>query len=240
MALRRVIGKLFGWTLRTPAKIEDGCYLVPSTICYELNGETRREIKARNVILALIADKLGTDSPQAVMLEYHRCCFVSHVRQKCAEQELLQVVECAEKNAMRTQSGVNSEFESEVKAEPEPNAAGASAMATIPTATEESRVTALSTETDLQTRPLHGDIILFPDKKSDSGQATQETKTAQQILNDALLGVKSGLKRRQINEYLESHPELGARIVDEKFVVTIGFDKTSRVRVRCQRRSETD
>lgn len=64
-----------------------GTYLVPTTTYVRADGEIRHEIDATSIMLAMIADDLGTDDPYAVLRERTRREVAVAVRRFCEAED---------------------------------------------------------------------------------------------------------------------------------------------------------
>lgn len=78
--LRNLRKKIQAKRLGTPVKTDRGTYLVPATAYVRADGQVCHEIDAKSIMMAVIADEIGTDDPYSIKREYTRREFVAYVR----------------------------------------------------------------------------------------------------------------------------------------------------------------
>lgn len=78
--LRNLRKRIQAKRLGTPVKTDRGTYLVPATAYVRADGQVCHEIDAKSVMMAIIADEIGTDDPYSIKREYTRREFVAYVR----------------------------------------------------------------------------------------------------------------------------------------------------------------
>lgn len=78
--LRNLRKRIQAKRLGTPVKTDRGTYLVPATAYVRADGQVCHEIDAKSIMMAVIADEIGTDDPYSVKREYTRREFVAYVR----------------------------------------------------------------------------------------------------------------------------------------------------------------
>lgn len=78
--LRNLRKRIQAKRLGTPVKTDRGTYLVPATAYVRADGQVCHEIDAKSIMMAVIADEIGTDDPYSIKREYTRREFVAYVR----------------------------------------------------------------------------------------------------------------------------------------------------------------
>lgn len=78
--LRNLRKRIQAKRLGTPVKTDRGTYLVPATAYVRADGQICHEIDAKSIMMAVIADEIGTDDPYSIKREYTRREFVAYVR----------------------------------------------------------------------------------------------------------------------------------------------------------------
>lgn len=78
--LRNLRKRIQAKRLGTPVKTDRGTYLVPATAYVRADGQVCHEIDAKSVMMAVVADEIGTDDPYSIKREYTRREFVAYVR----------------------------------------------------------------------------------------------------------------------------------------------------------------
>lgn len=83
--LRNLRKRIQAKRLGTPVKTDRGTYLVPATAYVRADGQVCHEIDAKSVMMAVVADEIGTDDPYTVRHMYQ--WFVTKAQQAADAQE---------------------------------------------------------------------------------------------------------------------------------------------------------
>lgn len=213
--LRNLRKRIQAKRLGTPVKTDRGTYLVPATAYVRADGQVCHEIDAKSVMMAIIADEIGTDDPYSIKREYTRREFVAYVRRTTNDPT---------QTAKAIGPVLPPVYHKEGKIIPFPDSGGRSindelvakdsvsetlGVANNVLATQESVVAAaMSAEPTIVTNSERaensaGDIVDIKEAKKPT-----ESEIVATIVEEVLATADSDAERAMFREFLDAHPDL--------------------------------
>ena len=202
--------------LGTPVKTDRGTYLVPATAYVRADGQVCHEIDAKSVMMAIVADEIGTDDPYTVRHMYQ--WFTTKAQQAADAQEKRQ------QDKVTATPVLPPVYHKEGKIIPFPDSSGRSindelvakdsvsetlGVANNVLATQESVVAAaMSAEPTIVTNSEQaessvGDIVDIKEAKKPT-----ESEIVATIVEEVLATADSDAERAMFREFLDAHPDL--------------------------------
>ena len=202
--------------LGTPVKTDRGTYLVPATAYVRADGQVCHEIDAKSVMMAIVADEIGTDDPYTVRHMYQ--WFTTKAQQAADAQEKRQ------QDKVTATPVLPPVYHKEGKIIPFPDSSGRSindelvakdsvsetlGVANNVLATQESVVAAaMSAEPTIVTNSERaensaGDIVDIKEAKKPT-----ESEIVATIVEEVLATADSDAERAMFREFLDAHPDL--------------------------------
>lgn len=214
--LRNLRKRIQAKRLGTPVKTDRGTYLVPATAYVRADGQVCHEIDAKSVMMAIIADEIGTDDPYSIKREYTRREFVAYVRRTTNDPT---------QTAKAIGPVLPPVYHKEGKIIPFPDSSGRSindelvakdfvsetlGVANNVLATQESVVVAevqpaeptVVTNSEQAENPA-GDIVDIKEAKKPT-----ESEIVATIVEEVLATADSDTERAMFREFLDAHPDL--------------------------------
>lgn len=202
--------------LGTPVKTDRGTYLVPATAYVRADGQVCHEIDAKSVMMAIVADEIGTDDPYTVRHMYQ--WFTTKAQQAADAQEKRQ------QDKVTATPVLPPVYHKEGKIIPFPDSGGRSindelvakdsvsetlGVANNVLATQESVVAAaMSAEPTVvmnseQAESSVGSIVDIQEAKKPT-----ESEIVATIVEEVLATADSDVERAMFREFLDAHPDL--------------------------------
>lgn len=202
--------------LGTPVKTDRGTYLVPATAYVRADGQVCHEIDAKSVMMAIVADEIGTDDPYTVRHMYQ--WFTTKAQQAADAQEKRQ------QDKVTATPVLPPVYHKEGKIIPFPDSSGRSindelvakdsvsetlGVANNVLATQESVVAAaMSAEPTVvmnseQAESSVGSIVDIQEAKKPT-----ESEIVATIVEEVLATADSDVERAMFREFLDAHPDL--------------------------------
>lgn len=202
--------------LGTPVKTDRGTYLVPATAYVRADGQVCHEIDAKSVMMAIVADEIGTDDPYTVRHMYQ--WFTTKAQQAADAQEKRQ------QDKVTATPVLPPVYHKEGKIIPFPDSSGRSindelvakdsvsetlGVANNVLATQESVVAAaMSAEPTVvmnseQAESSVGSIVDIQEAKKPT-----ESEIVATIVEEVLATADSDAERAMFREFLDAHPDL--------------------------------
>lgn len=214
--LRNLRKRIQAKRLGTPVKTDRGTYLVPATAYVRADGQVCHEIDAKSVMMAIVADEIGTDDPYTVRHMYQ--WFTTKAQQAADAQEKRQ------QDKVTATPVLPPVYHKEGKIIPFPDSGGRSindelvakdsvsetlGVANNVLATQESVVAAaMSAEPTIVTNSERaensaGDIVDIKEAKKPT-----ESEIVATIVEEVLATADSDAERAMFREFLDAHPDL--------------------------------
>lgn len=214
--LRNLRKRIQAKRLGTPVKTDRGTYLVPATAYVRADGQVCHEIDAKSVMMAIVADEIGTDDPYTVRHMYQ--WFTTKAQQAADAQEKRQ------QDKVTATPVLPPVYHKEGKIIPFPDSSGRSindelvakdsvsetlGVANNVLATQESVVAAaMSAEPTIVTNSERaensaGDIVDIKEAKKPT-----ESEIVATIVEEVLATADSDAERAMFREFLDAHPDL--------------------------------
>lgn len=215
--LRNLRKRIQAKRLGTPVKTDRGTYLVPATAYVRADGRVCHEIDAKSVMMAVIADEIGTDDPYTVRHMYQ--WFATKAQQAADAQEERQ------QDKVTATPVLPPVYHKEGKIIPFPDSSGRSindelvakdfvsetlGVANNVLATQESVVVAevqpaeptVVTNSEQAEKPT-SDIVNIKEAKKPT-----ESEIVATIVEEVLATADSDTERAMFREFLDAHPDL--------------------------------
>lgn len=214
--LRNLRKRIQAKRLGTPVKTDRGTYLVPATAYVRADGQVCHEIDAKSVMMAIVADEIGTDDPYTVRHMYQ--WFTTKAQQAADAQEKRQ------QDKVTATPVLPPVYHKEGKIIPFPDSSGRSindelvakdsvsetlGVANNVLATQESVVAAaMSAEPTVvmnseQAESSVGSIVDIQEAKKPT-----ESEIVATIVEEVLATADSDVERAMFREFLDAHPDL--------------------------------
>ena len=214
--LRNLRKRIQAKRLGTPVKTDRGTYLVPATAYVRADGQVCHEIDAKSVMMAIVADEIGTDDPYTVRHMYQ--WFTTKAQQAADAQEKRQ------QDKVTATPVLPPVYHKEGKIIPFPDSGGRSindelvakdsvsetlGVANNVLATQESVVAAaMSAEPTVvmnseQAESSVGSIVDIQEAKKPT-----ESEIVATIVEEVLATADSDVERAMFREFLDAHPDL--------------------------------
>lgn len=214
--LRNLRKRIQAKRLGTPVKTDRGTYLVPATAYVRADGQVCHEIDAKSVMMAIVADEIGTDDPYTVRHMYQ--WFTTKAQQAADAQEKRQ------QDKVTATPVLPPVYHKEGKIIPFPDSGGRSindelvakdsvsetlGVANNVLATQESVVAAaMSAEPTVvmnseQAESSVGSIVDIQEAKKPT-----ESEIVATIVEEVLATADSDAERAMFREFLDAHPDL--------------------------------
>ncbi len=214
--LRNLRKRIQAKRLGTPVKTDRGTYLVPATAYVRADGQVCHEIDAKSVMMAVVADEIGTDDPYTVRHMYQ--WFVTKAQQAADAQEKRQ------QDKVTATPVLPPVYHKEGKIIPFPDSSGRSindelvakdsvsetlGVANNVLATQESVVAAaMSAEPTIVTNSEQAESSVGSIVDIQEAKKPTESEIVATIVEEVLATADSDVERAMFREFLNAHPDL--------------------------------
>lgn len=214
--LRNLRKRIQAKRLGTPVKTDRGTYLVPATAYVRADGQVCHEIDAKSVMMAIVADEIGTDDPYTVRHMYQ--WFTTKAQQAADAQEKRQ------QDKVTATPVLPPVYHKEGKIIPFPDSSGRSindelvakdsvsetlGVANNVLATQESVVAAaMSAEPTIVTNSEQAESSVGSIVDIQEAKKPTESEIVATIVEEVLATADSDVERAMFREFLDAHPDL--------------------------------
>lgn len=214
--LRNLRKKIQAKRLGTPVKTDRGTYLVPATAYVRADGQVCHEIDAKSVMMAIVADEIGTDDPYTVRHMYQ--WFTTKAQQAADAQEKRQ------QDKVTATPVLPPVYHKEGKIIPFPDSSGRSindelvakdsvsetlGVANTLLATQESVAAAvMPAEPTIVTNSEQAESSVGSIVDIQEAKKPTESEIVATIVEEVLATADSDVERAMFREFLDAHPDL--------------------------------